>query len=311
MTVDHKTLQEKGWTIEDSSSLPVPNLFLPIRIEKKMAELWPRLDRGLRWIVLDLLRRYDEEVMRTGGDVDAPGWARMRLTRATDIILAAGNGEFQFRLMLPTKGRKAPAHIQISFVPTGSFSCWPEGLAPKITGKPKETTVEALIAQPIFLHPRQAARNNAPHHIAIDPMAERIIERIPDDIRSEVLRAVALCQVNFHLTNATGEAGAIHPVNFGVTCLNRKGVATIVPIGHVTDKIYFQNGWLMFKLAGFPAAFSARLSKGRPSRDILDITAEDGEHGQIKPFEGLEVSERMSGKTWMGPHVQIKMGHPA
>ena len=143
----------------------------------------------------------------------------------------------------------------------------------------------------------------------MDAVSERIAARIPDPVKEDVLAAVVEHQLNFHLTNATGEAGAIHPVNFGLTALTKKGKNIIVPIGHVTEKIYYQNGWLMMKVADLPTSVVARIIKGANVDDIIQLEAEDGMDGVITPFKGLEITQKMSGNTWMGPHVQVKMGH--
>ena len=109
MKIDNEGLEELGWTILDPEPLEPLDTSLPIRFERKMSLIWPRMSRGLRWIILDMLRRYDREIAKEGA-MDAPGWARMRLTRAYHLILSNANGEFQLRLMLPNKGRKTPPH---------------------------------------------------------------------------------------------------------------------------------------------------------------------------------------------------------
>ena len=76
MKIDSKGLKELGWTIHDPEPLDPIDTSLPIRFEQKMSLIWPRMSRGLRWIILDMLRRYDREIAKEG-TVDAPGWARM------------------------------------------------------------------------------------------------------------------------------------------------------------------------------------------------------------------------------------------
>jgi len=309
MKIDNEGLEELGWTILDPQPLDPIDTSLPIRFERKMSLIWPRMSRGLRWIILDMLRRYDREIAKEGA-MDAPGWARMRLTRAYHLILSNANGEFQLRLMLPNKGRKTPPHIQLSFVvSSGTFSCWPEGYEPDIPEKTRAVKIKDLVREKIYQTPRQKTLGTAARESQMDAVSERISARIPGAVKEDVLAAVVEHQLNFHLTNATGEAGAIHPVNFGLTALTKKGKNIIVPIGHVTEKIYYQNGWLMMKVADLPASVVTRIVKGANVDEIIQLEAEDGMDGVITPFKGLEITQKMSGNTWMGPHVQIKMGH--
>lgn len=244
---------------------------------------------------------------------EAPGWARIRIASGAGISTTAF-GDVTFRLMLPNKSRKTPPHIKLTFVnDEKSFACWPEDLIPA-QGKDRIIPVTAADLQrvPIAISPQQRQQRDRTAVPAIDPAAEPIIARIPADLRDHVLRSIVLHRLNFHMTNAMGEAGAIHPPVLGVEAISTKEGSTIVPIGHLTESIYFQNGWLMIKLANLPHALRVGIqtgdksSKGTPAEDLFHVHIDDGAGGKIRLFHGLAVEKRRGGRTWMGEHLTLK-----
>lgn len=58
MIPDIQELVSRGWDVEQPGIDPVVLEGLPLFAERKFLILWPRLDRGIRWILMDLLRRY-------------------------------------------------------------------------------------------------------------------------------------------------------------------------------------------------------------------------------------------------------------
>lgn len=316
MIPDIQELLSRGWEIEDPDSDPVIIEGLPLFAERKFLHLWPRLDRGIRWILMDLLRRYSREVDERRDDLsEAPGWARIRIGSGAGIS-ATAFGDVTFRLMLPTKSRKSPPHIKLTFVnDEKSFACWPEDLTPA-QGQDRILPVTAANLQRvrIAISPQQKQQRDQAPVPDIDPVAEAIIARIPPGLREHVLRSIVLHRLTFHITNAIGEAGAIHAPVLGVEAISTKGKSTIVPTGYLTESIYFQNGWLMVKLANLPHALQVGIqtgdksSKGTPAEDLFDVHADDGADGRIRLFHGLEIEKRRRGRTWMGEHLTLKFG---
>jgi hypothetical protein len=141
----------------------------------------------------------------------------------------------------------------------------------------------------------------------VDPLARRILARVPDDLAEDVLRSIALHGLIYYTTSGLGQAVGDDEVKLGVEALQKRGVLQIVPIGKITPKIYFQNGWLMIKLAGLPESTGTQIKKGDRINRLFEVAVKDGAGGKVEPFKNAVISQRMTGRTWMGPHVMVRL----
>lgn len=302
MIVAPEVIRAYGWTIHPSSTEIDFDGGLPLVAEPKFAMLWPRLGNGLRWILLDLLRRYQEGVMEHIDDLShAPVRARIRLTDPCGICPQSG-GDFIFRLMLPNKGRKTPPFVKLTYVNNAKgFSCWPETLRPSSADSVRAISLDDLKDCPIVDDPARPVRKL--DSAKTDPVAEIILSTIPDSVRGEVVDAILRHRLVFHSTNRTGEADSLPPPVLGV---ESRGGSRLSAVGQLSESIYFQNGWLMVKLAKLPVAIQQGIDMGGDAEKMFAVRMPDGRGGTIRPFEGLRISKCNRGTTWMGKHVQVK-----
>ncbi len=297
-----EAIRAHGWTIQQSRTILDFVSDLPLIAEPKFAMLWPRLGNGMRWILLDLLRRYLEGVMEHADDLShAPGWARIRFADPCGICPQSG-GDFTFRLMLPNKGRKTPPFVKLTYVNNDKgFTCWPESLKPPVSDGERKVSLQDLASCPIVDDPGRPVRALDP--VKADPVAEKILSTIPEDVREDVIDAIMRHRLVFHSTNRTGEAGSIHPPVLGI---EGRGQSRMSAVGYLNESIYFQNGWLMVKLARLPIVLQQGIDMGGDAEEMFAVNMTDGRGGRIRPFEGLRISKCNRGTTWMGKHVQVK-----
>ena len=310
MKLDRKAILDRGWTYEKPSAVQSFDEALPLRAEIKFLQIWPRLGTGMRWILLDLLRRFLADIAEHSDDLShAPGWARLRLVDPCGI-LTGSSGDFMLRLMLPNKSRKTPPFVKLTFVNDDKgFSCWPAEIMPEL-GKEEAVSIAKLGRVPIVTSPDQTRRQQVEDEWDMDDIARTVTARIPEEVRNEVLRAIISHRLTFHTTNSTGEAGAVNPPVMGVMARREKRRDRIVPVGHLTESIYFQNGWLMVKLANLPMALRARMENAGKAEDTFDVVMPDGDGGVIRPFEGVVADRTVKGSTWMGDHVRLRFAKP-
>ena len=306
MKLNRKAILKYGWSYDKPSTAQLIDEVLPLRAETKFLQIWPRLSAGMRWILLDLLRRFLADIEKHSDDLShAPGWARLRLVDPCGI-LTSSSGDFMLRLMLPNKSRKTPPFVKLTFVNDDKgFSCWPVDLMPEMS-KEEAVSISKLGRTPIITSPDQALRQRVKDDWDMDDIACAVTARIPEDVRDEVLRAIICHRLTFHTTNATGEAGAVNPPVMGIMARREKGRDRIVPVGHLTESIYFQNGWLMVKLAKLPMALRARIENAEKTEDTFDVVMHDGGGGVIRPFEGVVADRSVKGNTWMGDHIRLR-----
>lgn len=304
MKIKRDALKDAGWKIKPGRlDIPFETSFT-LKAEKKFSLIWPRFEHGLRWILVDLLRRYVQEVETHGDLTHAPGWARIRIVD-TGGIYGSGGGDIVYRLLLPNATRKSPPYIKLSFVNNvKGFSCWPRELEPEIGEADKKVTVRQLCKAPIAINPKLAKRDISDYDV--DPVAEAVVDTFPAEDKEEIIHAMIRHRMIFHTTNATGQAGATqHPV-MGIEARLKNGKHLIAPIGCITEHVYFQNGWLMIKLAHLPESAQAQFTKGRASEEIISVSIPDGRGSTLRPFENLWATRSLKGKTWMGKHVQLQ-----
>jgi len=285
--------------------LEAPKISLPLMIEEKMNDIWLRLNRGMRWMIIDQLRRYDEYVDSFADKTYADGWARMRI-KFGENIPSGGQVMIKLKGTLPSKKKAASPHFEISFIPeTQKYPRIPEDVFASQKTKIRNTSVRNLIGMPLI-----DKKNKRPDpegkDYEIDAIAERIIERIPANVREEVLDAIFTHRMDFRVSNATGEAGVEEKSGFGVDPYSTGKKKLLVPTGYITSDIYFQNGWLMVKLANFPEAFGLAIKNNEDAEKFFQVEATDGAGKSYPIFKDMKISRIMRGKTWMGSHLQIK-----
>lgn len=274
-------------------AFPLP---LPLRFERRTLALWLLLNHATRWIILDLVRRYAKEIATYGDLAQAPRQARLRMfLRPTESSGQDGN------IYVRLKRVSDNPYIAVAMTPTkGKIHAGTDGLLENKADKEVSVEVEQIWHAPVLSKPR-------PDLIApeVDPVVRPLIVRIPREIRDDVLFEIALRDLSFPMTNGTGTNGNSDQPYLGIEARREKGQVTIRPIGKITDTIYFQNGWLMIKLANWPEALRS-IIPGIPAGKLLSLEIPDAEGAAIDPFAGLQVSDTMTGKTWMGPHVMLR-----
>lgn len=285
--------------------LDAPKISMPLKIEEKMNDIWLRLNRGMRWMIIDQLRRYDAYVDSFADKTYADGWARMRI-KFGENIPAGGQVMIKLKGTLPSKKEAASPHFEISFIPeTQKYPRIPEDIFTSQKTKTRNTSVKNLIGMPLIEKTdKKPAPNDKDNEI--DAIAERIIERVPANVRQDVLDAIFTHRMDFRVSNAIGEAGAEEKSGFGVDPYSTGKKKLLVPTGHITSDIYFQNGWLMVKLANFPEAFALSIKNNEDAEKFFQVEATDGAGGSYRIFKDMKISKMIRGKTWMGPHLQIK-----
>ena len=299
----------EGFELYEAPDVPDIRLEFPIRAQRDFSQLWPRMNRGMRYIILDHLERYAASINKENPG-DSPGWARFRIRMGAEAGLT---GEIQYRLKLRNARRKLEDHIEIMFLPESpKYKKLPEQLGLTHNQKAIWTDIHKLMATPHVVEADIAniwKIKRETSVIRIEDDAKAIIERIPADIIDDVLRAVADHNITYCMTNALGEAG-LTKVHFGIEARKKENETRIAAIGFISDYVYYQNGWLMVKLENLPAALGTVLEIGKPIETFFQVRIKNGISGTLSPLAGLVISKTMKGKTWMGPHVQLKLKFP-
>lgn len=299
VVLDKTSLLEQGWKIQKGKSLSITSLQTPIYIEEKLAKMWPLMSHGLRWMIIDQLRRYESTFTKDSG------WARMRLAMPANLILSNGSGDIFFR-----PNRRDPGTIKMSFQnDEKDFRSWDPGNEPH-ADMLKLVSINDLKECPIALSPKAQTMMKSESFPQIDELSKRILKRIPSAHYKDVCKAIVRHRLTFNLTNNTGDAGKIHPVNFGVEERFKVSKYRLVPTGYITDRIYFQSGRLMIKTADMPNIIVNEIDVGYPIQKLIDINVNDGKDGSIKPFEDLVVTHVIRGETWQKQYLSLTIDLP-
>lgn len=287
--------------------LNAPVISIPLKIEGKMTDIWLRLSRGMRWMILDQLRRYADYVCSFSDKSYADGWARMRIKFGNNMP-TGGQVMIKLKGTLPSKNKAPSPYLELSFIPeTQKYPRIPEEVFSPQKTKIQETSAKNLIAMPLVAMKGQPAKQDLnKSDYEIDAIAERIIQRIPADVREDVLEAIFTHRMDFRVTNAIGEAGSEEKEGFGVFPYSTGKQNLLVASGYITSDIYFQNGWLMVKLANYPEAFGQAFKNDEDAEKFFQVDTLDGAGVSYRIFKNMKISKMMRGKTWMGSHLQIK-----
>lgn len=297
--------------VEPAPEMPEFKVNIPIRVNRDFSQLWPRLGAGMRFIVLDHLERYAASAEKNRYDV--PGWARFRIKRAG---VAGLSGDIRYRLKLKNARRKLEDHIEIQFQSDSKkYNKIPDALGLTHNEKAIWKSLADLVNTPHVTEKKNRVLDGhyqqKSEFYRVETIPQLLIERIPENIRNDVLKAVIIHDVTYYTTNDLGEASVARGLKFGIESKRENdGLESIVPIGNINDHIYFQNGWLMIKLEKMPASIGTILQVGRKIDEFFDVTLNNGIGGKISPFKNLVITKRKKGKTWMGDHVQVKLGNP-
>ena len=311
MNFNYTALKQAGYIFEDPIIFSTPRVKADLVLDDRMQSMWPGFPSAMRWIILDHARRLAEYLVNNADNTESQHrkQSRIRIPSGYGLVYSGGNGSIWIK-PIGNKEAGSKQALSLSFVPQSlaDFSCWPAGLEP-FTDLEKQTFApEDLIKAPVFAHTNFLRR--PPEKYDIDPVAERLLARIPRKILRPLLNLINANDLMVYLTNASGNSGeGGKSKGFGVRAMRRKGGCHIVPIGEASTKMYYQNGWFMMKTMDLPSSFAATVQKGLMFSDFIDVKADDGDGKTIDLFENLVITQKRAGYTnTMGPYVQVRLG---
>lgn len=133
----------------------------------------------------------------------------------------------------------------------------------------------------------------------IDPVAFNALEFVDPEICQKLLQSLPARKARVPISQQSDGAA------LWIETHSTRRTTRLVLSGAIADGIYFQNGWLMFKLARLPKIVASCIVPGTRIERLIDLTVRR-QGLDLQPFRNLVIEQTMSGTTWAGPWISAR-----